>query len=490
MMDVRHFYLWTLALLAAVSLLCPKGLAAAGIGQVVQLEGPVDILRGGKLPAIPLKLQDSIDPGDVIRTKTGGKVQLKFIDDTTMTVAPGSRVAVESYLYDPGQGQRNAVLQVFMGLVETTVTKILKPDREDFILKTNTAVMGVRGTQWYTRLFPTGTEIYTENSKLAVRNLFPEVKGEVILKAREFTFVGANLTPTVPTSYDPGMLKAVKAQFTFLRGGGGGGGGGPAGGGGTAGGGSSASGSGSSGQYLSSSSANPQGIGGGSTLASQGALSTGTAGNPLNQGIQGQNPGTSVYIPPPALPPSPPPPPPPPPPVNPAVMLPFYIQTVWGLGGKDLDLHLTGPQGTSTFHVYYPAANQGSLTSQPFAQLKGDCIAYGGSEVIAVAKLNQGGVYQASVYNYGNQSTTSTNLSTTSGVSLQVIQGGTVIDRTPTGSYTTTGHIVSGGTVVTTVTPTSGQAGNTWQAVQINPANGQVTKVNQVVNSANSASVR
>jgi hypothetical protein len=140
--------------------------------------------------------------------------------------------------------------------------------------------------------------------------------------------------------------------------------------------------------------------------------------------------------------------------------------------------------------VYYPAANQGSLTSQPFAQLKGDCIAYGGSEVIAVAKLNQGGVYQASVYNYGNQSTTSTNLSTTSGVSLQVIQGGTVIDRTPTGSYTTTGHIVSGGTVVTTVTPTSGQAGNTWQAVQINPANGQVTKVNQVVNSANSASVR
>ena len=157
---MRRFHLWTLALLAAVSLLSPGVLAAAGVGQVVALEGPVDVLRGGKLPATPLKLQDSIYPGDVIRTKTGCKVQLKFVDDTTMTVAPGTRMAIESYLYDPAQGQRNAVIQVFMGLVETVVTKILKADREDFILKTNTAVMGVRGYSEPCCGWPSGIQPY------------------------------------------------------------------------------------------------------------------------------------------------------------------------------------------------------------------------------------------------------------------------------------------------------------------------------------------
>lgn len=141
------------------------------------------------------------------------------------------------------------------------------------------------------------------------------------------------------------------------------------------------------------------------------------------------------------------------------VLAPFHIQAVWGTGGGDLDLHLTGPQGGSTFHVYY--SNKGSLTSQPYAQLQRDCTSSGGSEVITVGQFNQGDVYRASVFNYCIQSDTGTNLSTTSGVSLQVIKGGSVIDRVASGGGL--GSIVSGGTTVTPRPARLGTPGGPWK---------------------------
>ena len=155
----------------------------------------------------------------------------------------------------------------------------------------------------------------------------------------------------------------------------------------------------------------------------------------------------------------------------------FNILASWGPGGADLDLHLAGPQGGSTFQVYY--ANRGSLTAQPFALLHADDTGTSGSEVITVQQFNQGGPYQASVFNFGNSSTTSTNLSTTAGLSLSVINGGTVVPTSGGGST------VQGGSLVASLTPTPNLAGNTWIAVSIDPATGQVTLVNQITNSNN-----
>ncbi|MBI3030650.1 MAG: FecR domain-containing protein [Candidatus Rokubacteria bacterium] len=166
---------------------------------------------------------------------------------------------------------------------------------------------------------------------------------------------------------------------------------------------------------------------------------------------------------------------------------PFHIQVTWGTAVPDLDLHLTGPQN-SRFHVYF--SDKGSLTRQPFAKLHRDCVCSGGSEVITVQQFNQGGVYRASVFNFGNQSSTSTSLSTAAEAEIKVIRGGSVVARPATGETGGTGSIVSGGTTVATLRPTAGQAGNTWRAVEINPANGQITAVNQILNSSSSSSVQ
>jgi hypothetical protein len=49
---------------------------AAAVGRFTLIKGQVDVLKGGKVPGIAAKVQDAVEPGDVIRTKSGAKAQL------------------------------------------------------------------------------------------------------------------------------------------------------------------------------------------------------------------------------------------------------------------------------------------------------------------------------------------------------------------------------------------------------------------------------
>jgi hypothetical protein len=189
-------------LLAVVWLLAlPVWAQAEVVGRFVTVEGPVDLLKQGKMPALPAKVQDGVEPGDVVRTKSQGRAQVKFVDDSVLTIAPGSRVAVEAYMYDEAKGARKAVLQLFRGMVQTVVTRILKTQEADFILKTHTAVIGVRGTKWYTLLGPNATDVYNEEGKVCIHNLLAEIGGEVCLNPMEFSRVMADLAPTAPAPF-------------------------------------------------------------------------------------------------------------------------------------------------------------------------------------------------------------------------------------------------------------------------------------------------
>ncbi|MGB8990935.1 MAG: FecR family protein [Desulfobaccales bacterium] len=442
----------------ALTLAGTVGAGAAVVGRLTQVEGRVNLLKGGNLPAITVKTGDPVEPGDVVRTKSLSRAQITFIDNSTLTISPESRIAIAEYLVDPAQGKRRAVLEIFQGLALAVVNKIFKVEEPDFIIKTHTAVMGVRGTEIGMRLSPNSSTIMNFKGRTQVGNIFPEVSQRflktfkvayasipwnqypekwVFLGDMQGTVVGRDLLPIAPYTISPQDRDLFMRSLTVLA-------------------------------------PKPSQLGQGSEKPLISATDAGASTGTVLAAINPPGEQTTLAI------------------LNaatvPPTLLPvtgarpvFNILTSWGAGARDLDLHLTGPQGSGTFHVGYTGSgyNWGSLTTQPYALLHADDTGYSGSEVITVSKFNQGGAYQAYVYNYGDPSPTSTNLSTASGVSLKVINGGTVVP-TPGG-----GSTVNGGTVVTTLAPTPNQAGNTWNAVSINPANGQVTAVNQITNTTN-----
>jgi hypothetical protein len=178
----------------ALSLLLPSASPAAVVGRLTQVEGEVDLLKKGQLPAIPLKPNDGVETGDVVRTKSLSKAQITFVDDTVLTIAPGTRIAIDKYMVDGGK--RNAVLHMFQGVALAVVSKIFKANEPDFMVKTNTAIMGVRGTKVGLRLYPNFSEILTFQGHTEVKNRFPEIPGVVQLKDGQGTRVTRGLPPT------------------------------------------------------------------------------------------------------------------------------------------------------------------------------------------------------------------------------------------------------------------------------------------------------
>jgi hypothetical protein len=217
-MKVRLIFI-TLAVIFALVLTLVAGGSAEVVGRLTQVEGRVDLLKGGNLPAIPLKVGDTVAPQDVIRTKSLSKAQITFIDNTILTMSPESRITIEEYMVDTVKGKRRAVLEIFQGLAQAVVNKIFKVKEPDFVIKTQTAVMGVRGTEIGIRILPNSTTILNFKGVTQVGNIFPEVsqlflkafkvaysfgpwkpdsKRWVLLKDMQGTTVARNLPPTLP----------------------------------------------------------------------------------------------------------------------------------------------------------------------------------------------------------------------------------------------------------------------------------------------------
>jgi hypothetical protein len=141
-------------------LVMPAVVDAAAVGRFTMVEGQVDLLHQGKLPAVPAKVQDGVERGDVIRTKSKAKAQVKFVDDSIITMAPESRMAVADFVYDGARGYRRAVLRHFRGLIHAVVTQLINVQEPEFIIETQTAVMGVRGTEGSSLLAPNISMLY------------------------------------------------------------------------------------------------------------------------------------------------------------------------------------------------------------------------------------------------------------------------------------------------------------------------------------------
>jgi hypothetical protein len=151
-------------------------------GKITKVEGRVDILRAGAAVAVPVKMGDAVNVGDILRTKSDGKAEITFIDNTAMTVGPRSRLGIDEYLYKPDEQQRSASLKIYRGRTGFQIPKpVYSAEGSKFEMKTKTAVAGVRGTEGI--IHTDGVErVYVKEGVIEFKNPLGSVivsKGEV-----------------------------------------------------------------------------------------------------------------------------------------------------------------------------------------------------------------------------------------------------------------------------------------------------------------------
>ena len=100
---MRMLWLSMILVLAWGSML-PAAVGAAVVGRLTEVQGEVDLLKGGKLPATPVQQGAHLETGDVLRSKSLSKAQVTLTDNSTITLSPQSRLAIDEYTFDAARG--------------------------------------------------------------------------------------------------------------------------------------------------------------------------------------------------------------------------------------------------------------------------------------------------------------------------------------------------------------------------------------------------
>ena len=117
----------------------------ASIGNVDKLEGKGVIDRNKT--DITLEQELPIEQYDTVKTGNG-KVGILFIDDTRVDVTQHSKLIIDEFVYDPNTKKGKLNLSAKLGTIKYASGQIAKTSRQDIIITTPTATIGVRGTDF------------------------------------------------------------------------------------------------------------------------------------------------------------------------------------------------------------------------------------------------------------------------------------------------------------------------------------------------------
>jgi hypothetical protein len=151
--------------------------AAEAVGKITRVEGKVDILRQGALPAMPAHLDDSLFQKDIIRTKSSSGAEIRFTDNTVLRIAQRSRIDISEYFTG---GSNKNIIKLSRGQVQAVVDKnvtkriALAPGANRFEIQTPNAVAGVRGTTFNVLYDKNVTTVLLKDGDICVFNVKSE----------------------------------------------------------------------------------------------------------------------------------------------------------------------------------------------------------------------------------------------------------------------------------------------------------------------------
>ena len=138
----------TLAAITIWGLLLPAldpAFAATEAGSVLAMRGQCFVIAGSQ--QTPLKLNDTVDVGDVAYAPVGAKLKLLMVDGSVISVGSGTKLAIQAYGFDKSSQHRSVVMALAGGLLRAVVAKVAAPSV--FEVTTATGVAAVRSTDWF-----------------------------------------------------------------------------------------------------------------------------------------------------------------------------------------------------------------------------------------------------------------------------------------------------------------------------------------------------
>lgn len=121
--------------------------AAEIAGQVIRIKNTVTTVRGNETQVLGVGAIVYI--GDTIKTGSAGRIQMRMLDQATITLGGSSKFKIEDYLFDREKGVGKVVMSIATGTFKAVSGGISSLQNSSFALKSPVATIGIRGTEFW-----------------------------------------------------------------------------------------------------------------------------------------------------------------------------------------------------------------------------------------------------------------------------------------------------------------------------------------------------
>lgn len=232
----RTVYIWCALLLLlaagngyAQEALLPKNLTiekdfqpgnGLSVGLVQVVEGRVVIMHADMLRGYLAKKDLPLFQGDIVVTPKDGRARLAMNDGSILSMAPDTRMVINQSVYHKKKKRRFSFFKL-LGKARFLVKKIVNLRQSDVKIKTQTAVVGVRGSDFVIEGTPATTVVTAfdlEGAQLETVSLAePEAK-PTILSSNQRSEVRQGAPPTKPVFVPSPEREEMKKGFIPIPG--------------------------------------------------------------------------------------------------------------------------------------------------------------------------------------------------------------------------------------------------------------------------------
>ncbi len=202
---------------------CGLGVAGQVAGTVVNLSGPLMARKADGAVKV-LALKSEVEQGDTLVSEKNTYAQIRFVDNSDITLKPNTTFKVDAFAYDAGKPDGDSANFTLVKGGLRSITGLLgKRNKERFQLKTPTATIGIRGTTFTADFVPPpsapsakgalapGLHVFVMDGQIQLSN----AGGRLNFTAGQFGYTGSPQLPPVLVPKDPGLKFAPPPVFSI-----------------------------------------------------------------------------------------------------------------------------------------------------------------------------------------------------------------------------------------------------------------------------------
>ncbi|WP_370661689.1 FecR family protein [Massilia aquatica] len=204
--------------------------AAQVVGTIVNLNGPLMVRKAdGSVKVLGLKSE--VAQGDTLVSEKNTYARIRFIDNSEITLRPGTTFKIEAFAYESGKPEADsASFSLLQGGLRSLTGLLGKRNKEKFELKTPIATIGVRGTTFVAQFVPPpggappaqagagalapGLHVFVVDGTIMVSN----AGGSMNFSAGQFGFTPTRQQPPLMVPNNPALRFTPPVAFSLSPG--------------------------------------------------------------------------------------------------------------------------------------------------------------------------------------------------------------------------------------------------------------------------------